>query len=125
MDSSSGQPSQVSIELDPACYRIEAIKKAAYRFGGRCFVELSTTAEGRMVVTLRPKVPGSADVQHLAGEFGNEVLDQELREVVAKETEVVRNLLVAQAFSKTSLLDPTGETADFREDPLGIRAQDR
>jgi len=61
----------------------------------------------------------------LAGEFQNEVLDQELREAVAEETKGIQNLLLAQAFSATSLLDPLGECADEGVDPLNIRSSDR
>ncbi|HYV43306.1 MAG TPA: His-Xaa-Ser system protein HxsD [Myxococcaceae bacterium] len=96
---------ETSIELDTAVYRLNAIKKAAYRFGDRCHVEIGTVAEGRARVTLRPKEPLVGDLEQLAGELRNEVLDQELREVVAQETEAVRNLILAQAFSKTSILD--------------------
>ncbi len=36
--------------------------------------------------------------------FKKEVLDQDLREKIAKETEEVRNLILAHAFSKTSII---------------------
>jgi len=36
-------------------------------------------------------------------DFCNEVLDQELRERVVREMTGIRNLLLAQAFSKTAL----------------------
>jgi hypothetical protein len=49
----------------------------------------------------------------MAGEFCNEVLDQELREIIAEETVGIRDLLLAQAFSKTSLIDPELETCDY------------
>jgi His-Xaa-Ser system protein HxsD len=120
--SSGKTPDAVEIELDAAVYRLEAVKKAAYRFGDRCVVTIDTMKPGTVRATLNPKA--ETDVAELAGEFKNEVLDQELREVVAKETEVIRNLLLAQAFSKTALLDPAGDAADFREDPLGIRPPD-
>lgn len=112
----------VEVELDAAVYRLDAVKKAAYRFGDRCYVTLDTQKPGLIRAVLVPKAAG--DSAELIGEFKNEVLDQELREVVAKETEAVRNLLLAQAFSKTALLDPAGDTADFRADPLGIRPPD-
>jgi His-Xaa-Ser system protein HxsD len=114
----------IIIELDPAVYRLSAIKKAAYRFGGRCHVQI-TAADGVGVqVTLIPKQP-TENHDSLRGEFCNEVLDQELREVVTEETAGVRNLLLAQAFSATSLLDPDGETASDSDDPLGIRRSDK
>jgi His-Xaa-Ser system protein HxsD len=36
----------------------------------------------------------------------NEVLDQHLRFIVARETETERNLILAHAFSNTKLIDP-------------------
>jgi His-Xaa-Ser system protein HxsD len=115
-------PSQPAvIQLDPAVYRLSAIKKAAYKFGDRCTIEIdSRQPPGLVRVSLTPK--GILDdPSSLAGEFRNEVLDQELREVVAEETGAIRNVLLAQAFSGTALLDPTGEHADPADDPLGIR----
>lgn len=115
-------PDGVSVLLDNSVYRASAIKKATYKFGDRCHLHIENQ-EGRTKVILRAKRP-LENIEYLAGEFCNEVLDQELREVVATETSGIRDLLIAQAFSKTSLIEPDFETADFRTDPAGIRAQD-
>jgi His-Xaa-Ser system protein HxsD len=111
---------QIVFDLDANVYRLAAIKKAAYKFGDRCFVQIETAPSGRVRVVLRPKSATIAG-EELKGEFENEVLDQELREVVQQETEAVRNLLLAQAFSATSLIDPTGECDGYSDDPLQIR----
>ena len=118
------QPSEVILEFDTGVYRLAAVKKAAYKFGGRCHVQIEMPTENRAKVTLRPK-RAEDDIRFIGGEFQNEVLDQDLREVVAEETLGVRNLLLAQAFSATSLLDPHGETADDRDDPLNVRRADK
>src|SRR6476620_2378014 len=94
--------SPVQIELDPQVYRLAAVKKAAYTFGDRCHIQIQVGDGGKIIVALKPKKLLD-NLQHLAGEFENAVLDQELREVVARETEGVRNLLLAQAFARTSL----------------------
>ena len=108
--------SEPTILVDPRVYRMSAVKKAAYRLGDRCFVKLEVLADGTIRVTLTAKSAGvPADI--LEGEFLNELLDQDLRETIADETERVRNLLLAQAFSG---LTTGADTADFREDPLGI-----
>lgn len=112
--------SPVVISVDPAVYRLAAIKKAAYRFGDRCHVGIESAGDG-VIVSLTPKTADTSTAT-LEGEFRNELLDQELRETVAAETLTVRNLLLAQAFSATSLLDPVGESADYQDDPLGIRS---
>lgn len=116
--------SPLHVEFDTQIYRVSAIKKAAYRFGDRCHIQIEFGKGGKIVVTLKPKGPLN-NLQRLAGDFENEVLDQELREVVGQETEGVRNLLLAQAYAQTSLLDPQGEQADYHDDPLHIRASDR
>ena len=113
----------VRLDLDTTIYRLGAIKKAAYRFGDRCHVQIKPVDKTRVAVILQSKRTLD-NVAFLTGEFQNEVLDQELREVVAAETEAVRNLILAQAFSRTSLIDPVGETADYRSDPLRIAASD-
>ena len=116
---SSGEGRDLLFDLDAAVFRLAAVKKAAYKFGGRCHIDIRLANATTIRVVLRPKTEGDATAA-LAGEFRNEVLDQELREVVGEETQAVRNLILAQAFSRTSLLDPPGETADYRTDPLGI-----
>lgn len=117
------EPTVVSIECDTTICRLSAIKKAAYKFGDRCHIEITSISENRILVALRPKRT-LENAQFLAGEFRNELLDQELREVVAQETAGIRNLLLAQAFSATSLLDVHGEQGNEQTDPLNIRAPD-
>jgi hypothetical protein len=39
-------------------------------------------------------------------------LDQSLREIVARESEPVRNLILAHALSRTPFVDPELETVD-------------
>jgi His-Xaa-Ser system protein HxsD len=109
----------IDIDFDPAVYRLSAVKKAAYKFGARCFVTIGTQPNGLVRVTLRLK-PGTHPDGSVEGEFRNEVLDQELREAILEETAPVRNLLLAQAFSAISLIDREAETADYRQDPLTI-----
>ncbi|MCY2928045.1 MAG: His-Xaa-Ser system protein HxsD [Planctomycetota bacterium] len=108
------------VEFCPSVYRLSAVKQAAYKFGNRFHVKIGLTAAGAIRVALQAKA-SMADPKREAGEFCNEVLDQELREQVAQETEGVRNLILAQAFSRVSLTDEDGDDADFHNDPLGIR----
>lgn len=108
------------LDFDTSIYRVTAIKKAAYRFGDRCYARIEPISDRCVRVSLNSKTgePLSAAIE---GEFRNEVLDQELRESVAEETAAIRNLLLAQAFTGTSLTEPVSETADYSTDPLAIR----
>lgn len=116
--------SEMSLEFDAAIYRLSAIKKAAYKFGDRFHIQPLTVENGWVRVVLKPK--GSIEnPEFLLGEFCNEVLDQELRESVAVETRPVRDLLLAQAFSATSLIDGLGDDGDYRTDPKQILGSGR
>lgn len=111
----------LSIRVDLAVYRLSAVKKATYRFSASATANIAVDG-GHAVVSLTPApVSTTTDLEQA---FLREVLDQELRELVAEETAQVRNLILAQVFSRTNLLDPVGEEADFRADPMRIKEQE-
>ena len=118
-DDSSQASTQFDFDLK--VFRLSAVKKAAYRFAGAFRVEIDQISDALARVTLSriPEVNSQLEPTCLP----NEVLDQELREIVAEETKSVRELLLAQAFSGLSVVDPVGENADFHDDPLGIAAR--
>jgi His-Xaa-Ser system protein HxsD len=105
------------LDIDLRVFRLTAVKKVAYAFGDRFCVQIESSGEERVRVVLSPKValPSSSDV---CGEFRNALIDQDLRDIVAEETEPVRNVLLAHAFSKAALIDPELETADFRSEGI-------
>lgn len=106
---------EVSIDVDLNVYRMSVVKKAAYRIGDRCSAKIETAPGDRASIRLTPKSEQTS-LHGLEADFLQELLDQDLRESIAQETERVRNLLMAQAFSGFS----ADETADYRDDPLGI-----
>ncbi|WP_437222582.1 His-Xaa-Ser system protein HxsD [Planctomicrobium sp. SH661] len=111
----------MTLSFDLSCYRLTAIQKACYRLSDRATFDIAIS-DGNCQVHLNTATPEEGD--HVVTLLKREVLDQELREVVAAETGRVCDLLLAQAFSPVSLLDQRGETADFRDDPLGIGTPD-
>lgn len=101
----------LAVKFDRHVYRLSAVKKAAYKYGG-LFHFLIEETDNFIVATLRPNACcQSPDTS--AGEFCNEVLDQDLREEITAETSGVRDLLLAHAFSKTSLIDAELDTEDY------------
>ena len=96
----------LTINLD--IYSLDAIKKTCYKFSDRCSIfldEVNNDAQTiKVIFTLTQDKP-NIDGEGLLNEFKNELLDQDLRERISSETEAIRNLILAQAFSKTSLLD--------------------
>jgi len=99
------------VTFDAALYKSSAVKKAAYKYGGLFYV-LIAQRDDHIEVRLKPKEPCTS-TDALVGAFCNEVLDQELRETIAGETAGIRDLLLAQAFSKTTLFDPELETSEY------------
>src|SRR5690349_20420874 len=109
--------------LQQEVYRLTAVKKAAYKFASRCGIQVHVRDSGHTEVRLTPA--GAGDLEQLLREFQQELIDQEVRELVRGETEGLRNLILAQAFSPISLLCPEADTDDHRRDPLGIAIGDR
>ena len=99
--------------FDRNVYRLNAVKKAAYTYGNIFHVSIEE-ADGFVVVSLWPS-SSNTDPEEAVGRFCNEVLDQELREEIAAETNGIRDLLLAHAFSKTSLIDSELETSDYEQ----------
>jgi His-Xaa-Ser system protein HxsD len=95
----------IRLSLDLKVYRLSAIQKTGYRFAARCTAILGESEGHRLPVTLvfRPETT-EADALEIGRLFFQEMLDQELREQVGDETRALRNLIIAQAFSKTDLI---------------------
>lgn len=103
--------SDVVLSVDLRAYSLEALKKAAYALGrvSSSRIELLDDATARVV--LFPN-PGESVGQVLAARFWQELLDQDLRESVGRETGPVRNLIMAHALSKLPLLNPGLESGE-------------
>jgi His-Xaa-Ser system protein HxsD len=85
-------------------YSVETIKKAAYRFSDVLSVDIVPRTD-EIECTLH-FLSGSKEEEQAAqivAAFKNEVLDQDLRSIIAKETEATRNAVLAFALSRTGL----------------------
>ena len=94
---------KVDVTFDSAVFCVDAVKTACYRFLDR-FTSDIELREGKIVCHLDfgDKLAGSPDAQ--VDNFKKEVLDQDLRLRLKAETEPIRNLILAHAFSKTGLI---------------------
>lgn len=94
-----------TISFDVASHSIDAIQRAAYRFSDRLSHELVAHDQvWRCTLIVASDNPIEADA--VVADFRNEVLDQVLRERIRRETEEVRNVVLAHAFSNTGLTTP-------------------
>ncbi|HZS46077.1 MAG TPA: His-Xaa-Ser system protein HxsD [Blastocatellia bacterium] len=84
-------------------FSLDVIKRAAYRIADIAVVDIDAKP-GEIVCTLNFHHPQTdEDAQRLINDFKLEVLDQDLRAAIAKETEPMRNAILGYAFSKTGL----------------------
>ena len=93
------------LRFDKSVFSVTALKKASYKFMDRLSTTIRDEGESYRVEIRFTKELSGESVTHLLREFEKEVLDQDLREHIKKETESYRNLILAHAFSKTSLTE--------------------
>jgi His-Xaa-Ser system protein HxsD len=92
-----------SVVFSAKVYSLETIKKAAYRFSDILSVDIIPRPPDIECVLHFLSAHTDDEAETIIAAFKNEVLDQDLRATIAKETEGVRNAILAYALSKTGL----------------------
>ncbi|HRE83583.1 MAG TPA: His-Xaa-Ser system protein HxsD [Opitutaceae bacterium] len=105
--------------IDLEVYGLPGVLKAAYALTGRCYVHLQRREEKWIEIRLRGKRAGTDPDQEVR-EFFNQLLDERLREMLAKETAGIRDQLMAHALGRTSLVRPEGSRAQGEETSLNV-----
>lgn len=85
-------------------YTLKNVQNASYRFTGFASFNIYNKEENFVIEieSLPNSELTSEDVYHL---LKNELISESLRQKIADETEVERNLILAYAFSNTTLVD--------------------
>jgi len=90
---------RVSFTISEELYPLDAIQGAAYLFIDRCYVWLDRPADRQVQVVLRSKESSTEEqLQALAGEFANELLNQSLRKNIGESNGKIREFIMARAF---------------------------
>jgi His-Xaa-Ser system protein HxsD len=95
---------KIDITFDLAVFPLDVVKTACYKFLDRFTPDIELR-DGKIICHLTldaniSEAAASATVDNLK----KEVLDQDLRLKLKTETEPIRNLILAHAFSKTGLI---------------------
>ena len=93
------------LRFDKLIYSATALKKASHRFMDRLSTSIHDEDGSYRVEVQFDKELSEESMSRMLREFEREVLDQDLREHIKKETEGYRNLILAHTFSKTSLIE--------------------
>jgi len=92
----------MKLNLNEEIYSLEATQKAAYRFIDRLTV-LIEKVDQELICDIEPVRGQEPKFEEHIADFKRELLDQQLRKQIKEETEPVRNLILAYAFSRTGL----------------------
>lgn len=93
-----------TLTFSSTVYDLAVIKKAAYRFSDVLSIDITPRSEEiQCVLHFSSEVKEDEQMDRIVAAFKNEVLDQDLRSIIAKETETMRNAILAFALSKTGL----------------------
>jgi His-Xaa-Ser system protein HxsD len=104
---STMSPAEITLVFDQATVDLDALQRSAYAVAAEMTVDIRVSGAD-YVCTLFPRMRDTTD-DDLKHRFRVEVNDQILRVRIAKETEPLRNLVFALAFSHTGLVE-TEET---------------
>jgi His-Xaa-Ser system protein HxsD len=92
-----------AVRFSLSIYDAVTIKKAAYRFADVAAIDIWPVGDEVECVLNFHKSISDLDAQKIIAAFKVEVLDQDLRSIVAIETAPLRNAILAYALSKTGL----------------------
>ena len=85
------------ITFDVDVFSLDTVKRALYRFSDKCSFDIQMK-DKIITVTFQSQ-------DDLITKIKNEVLDQDLRDTLSKETANIRTLILANAFSNTGLIE--------------------
>ena len=81
-------------------YEKEAILNASYKYTDKCFVNIEPI--GTVTEIYFQSKNDNIDLENIALNFGNELIDQQVRLSTGREFKVIREELVKKAFSSIS-----------------------
>ncbi len=113
---------QVSFELPKKIYSMDALRIAAQVLSPRLDVYLDESKTSyEVTLQAKRKDAGAEQLAALAGEFGNELLNQEYRFIVGRFNQKISSLIVTQTLmaargGETPAAPPAGEsTPEFKK----------
>lgn len=95
----------VDLSFDNSVFPLDTIKRALYRFADRCSFDVELVDKQTKVTLHVPANMSEPAIDELCSRIRNEVLDQDLRDTISRETANIRTLILANAFSNTGLIE--------------------
>ena len=114
----------VTLSLAKNVYDDDSIARAAHEFTARCTVSVADAASGENWQVSFSRPIKLETLESIASDFSRSVLDFTLRSRLRKQTDALRNVIIAQAFSRTNLVSPDLDDVQPGEDPSGFSVPD-
>jgi His-Xaa-Ser system protein HxsD len=108
------------VAVNSDLYSREALFRVCYLFTDRCYLFLVQDENSPVIQVRFTRKGPDTDLNELAGEFSNELINQKVRLDIAAETKAIRELIVAQAFAEADLFGVGDSEASYLDDPKGI-----
>ncbi len=111
----------LALAVDTTIYSRATIFRACYATTDRCYLYLAQKADSKelWIITLSARSPAD-DLLAAAGEFCNQLVDHELRQLIEREAGSLRELIVAQAFAEGNLLPPVFHDGNPEANSLSV-----
>ena len=89
----------INLSLDVGLYSRDAILNTAYLFTNKCHVDLRSYGDKTAEVIFTQKPNSELELDTIAKDFLNELIEQQLRVNIDKETKAIKELIVKEAFA--------------------------
>ena len=94
------EENKLLLKVSSGIYEKEAVLNASYKFTNDCYINIEQT-DNSIDVYFQSK-DEKVDLNKVALEFGNEIIDQQIRLNTGKEYKTIREELVKKAFNSIS-----------------------
>ncbi len=98
-DATAGGVACQEVRFDAGAFELLTVKKAAYRILGEAAVDIRLDGKEVVCRFFFDEAKSPEETQYVANQLRKAVLDQDLRHVVAQETEAIRNAILGYALS--------------------------
>ena len=98
-------PGCLRLTINTSLYPETCVFRTCYVFTDRAYLYLRTETSHEIIVEFRSK-QNQENLHPVIGDFCNELVNQRIRLDLAAETQSIRQMIVAQAFSEADFDEP-------------------
>jgi len=121
---------RIIVAINPRLYSSEAVYGAAYVFLDKAYLFLEGNPQEKILIYIKgKKTLNQKELDNLAGDFCNELLNYSLRNKISKDNQKLREYILARALAVTDSKGNIGDSCEknvlqkeqkWEKDSLGI-----